>query len=170
MKREKSIIITGVFVCMLISFSSINSLFAEEGTKKDSLKAAGDPKAQSKASGIVTRNVEDYKGEGVRDPFKDYFDTMPPPSQEETGNLSSPAQPLPPLQVQGIILGARLKQAIINDKIVKVGDTIEGVQITTIEKDGVTVFFGNRSYNLSSPAAATLQESKKKPEGGSDEK
>ncbi len=169
MKREKSIIITGVFVCMLISFLSINNLFAEAESKKDSLKTAGDSKTQSQSLGIVTREVEDYKGEGVRDPFKDYFDTMPPP-QEDMGNLSASSQGLPPLQVQGIILGARLKQAIVNNKIVKVGDTVEGVQITTIEKDGVTVFFGNRSYNLSSPAAATLQESKKKPEGGSNEK
>ena len=170
MKREKSIIINGVFVCMLISFLGINNLFAEVESKKDSPKTAGDSKAQSKSSGIVTREVEDYKGEGIRDPFKDYFDTMPPPTQEEMGNLNAPPQSLPPLQVQGIILGARLKQAIVNNKIVKVGDTVEGVQITTIEKDGITVFFGNRSYNLSSPAAATLQESKKKPEGGSDEK
>lgn len=170
MKREKSIIITGVLVCMLASFLSINSLFAQEESKKDSPKAAGDSKAQSKSLGIVTRDVEDFRGEGVRDPFKDYFDTIPPPSQEETGNLGAPSQSLPLLQVQGIILGARLKQAIVNNKIVKVGDTIEGVRITTIDKDGITVFFGNRSYNLSSPAAGTMQELKKKPEGGSNEK
>lgn len=170
MEREKSIIITGIFVYMLISFLSINSLFAEAETKKDNLKTAEDSKAQSKLSGVITREVEDYKGEGLRDPFKDYFDTIPPPSQEDPGNLNAPPQPLPPLEVQGVILGARLRQAIVNNKIVKVGDTIEGVRITTIEKDGITVFFGNRSYNLSSPAAGTLQDLKKKPEGGSDEK
>jgi len=171
MKREKSIIIIGVLVFMLISSLSLNRLFAEQEPKKDSLKAAVDSKTQGQSTGIISREVEDYRGEGLRDPFKDYFDTMPPPpAQNEIGNPNAPIEPLPALQVQGIILGARLKQAIVNNKIVKVGDTIEGVRITTIEKDGVTVFFGNRSYNLSSPAAGTLQDSKKKPEGGSDEK
>ena len=97
---------------MLTSFLSINSLFAEEESKKDSLKAAGDSKTQNQTSGIVKREVEDYKGEGVRDPFRDYFDTMSPPIQEDMSNLSAPPQGLPPLQVQGIILGAHLKQAI----------------------------------------------------------
>lgn len=171
MKREKSIIITGVFVYMLISFLSINRLFAEQEPIKDSLEAAGDSKTQGRSLGVIERKVEDYKGEGLRNPFKDYFDTMPPPvAQDETGSPNVPIGPLPTLQVQGIILGPRLKQAIVNNKIVKVGDTIEGAQITTIEKDGVTLFFGNRTYNLSSPAAGILQESKKKPEGGSDEK
>jgi len=155
---------------MLISFLSINRLFAQEESKKDSLKAAVDSKTQDKSSDIIIRQVEDYKGEGLRDPFKDYFDTMPPPTQNQPDNFNLPSQPLPPLEVQGIILGPRLKQAIVNNKILKVGDTIDGVRITTIDKDGVTVFFGNRSYNVSSPAAGTMQELKKKPEGGSDEK
>lgn len=163
MKRSKSIIITVFFVYAFIFSLSISSLFANPQAKKDSA---------NKPSGVIPREGEDYKGEGLRDPFKDYFDTIiPPPVEvEERGDMNAPDQPLPSLQVQGIIRGSRFNQAIINNKIVKVGDSIEGVRITTIEKDGVTVFFGNKSYNISSPAAGILQESKKKPEGGGDEK
>jgi hypothetical protein len=173
MKRKKGIIITVFFAFIFISLLSANRLFADEGSKEANTKKTETSRAQTKVIGAVVRGGEDYKGEGLRDPFKDYFDTMPPPPPvvgEEGENLNVPLQTLPTLQVQGIILGGRLNQAIINNKIVKVGDSIEGVRVTTIEKDGVTVFFGNRSYNISSPAAGTLQGAKKKPEGGSDEK
>ncbi len=170
MRRKKCMVITGVCAYMLISFLSINMLFAQQEAKKEAPKAGEGSVAPAKSSSVISRDVEDYRGEGLRDPFKDYFDTMIPATDGNVIDASAASQTLPPLQVQGVIVSAKLRQAIINDKIVKVGDSIDGVQITTIEKDGVTVFFGNRSYNLSSPAAGTLQELKKKPEGGSDEK
>lgn len=173
MKRRKGIIIIVFLGYAFISLLCINNLFAEPQAKEDSAKAAADIRPQNKPIlGIVPREAEDYKGDGLRDPFRDYFDTIPPPPVvvDENAGTEAQQQAMPVLEIQGIILGGRFNQAIINNKIVKVGDNIEGVRVTTIEKDGVTVFFGNKSYNISSPAAGILQDAKKKPEGGGDEK
>jgi len=101
-------------------------------------------------------NVE-YTADGLRDPFEDYLiiEEAAPALQE--GLKQEVSLPLPSLSIQGIIWGGRFPQAIINNKVVKVGDTIEGARITDINKNGVLVFFENREYNLSSPAALNLQ-------------
>jgi hypothetical protein len=57
-----------------------------------------------------------------------------------------------------------LPQAIINNKVLKVGDTIEGAQVKNIGKEGITVLFEGSEYNLSSPAAGPGPA--KKPQGG----
>jgi hypothetical protein len=59
--------------------------------------------------------------------------------------------------VQGVIWGTELPQAIINNKVVKVGDTIEEVRILDIQKGGITVFYKSRNYTISSPAGVDLQ-------------
>jgi len=91
-------------------------------------------------------NKIEYKSEDLRDPFE----KEQPKGQIET-NL------LPSLQVQGIVWGGSFPQAIINNKVLRVGDTIEGVRITNITKDSVTVFFGNRQYNLSTSSPISSQ-------------
>ncbi|HLD82563.1 MAG TPA: hypothetical protein VI976_01270 [Candidatus Omnitrophota bacterium] len=112
---------------------------------------------------VVNRPKEEYKGEGLADPFKDVFRAAASISGSEA---PVEAKPLPILKVQGIIQGGRFEQAIINNKIVKVGDTINEAVITKIEKHGITVLFDNKTYHLSSPAADILQGAKPKPQGG----
>lgn len=153
---------------------SPNYLWAvtENKEKSDDTKKIDNAKMQIQFPGIVVRPKAEFKGAGLRDPFRDCFEedaTMPGqvPGQEA---LQAPEEKMPSLKVQGIIRGGKLSQAIVNNKIVKIGDTIEGARITNIEKDGVTVFFGHKSYTISSPAAGILQDLKTKPEGGKDEK
>lgn len=99
---------------------------------------------------IIRPNIE-YKAAGLRDPFEG-------PTVKKSGDDERAAEPkvsrVPPpdLIVQGLIWGGDIPQAIINNKVVKVGDTIQGVKIITITKDGVTVLFEGMQYNLSSPA------------------
>jgi hypothetical protein len=52
-----------------------------------------------------------------------------------------------------LIWGSSLPQAIVNNKVVKVGDKIEGAEVVSIDKQGVTVLFANKEHKLSSPAA-----------------
>lgn len=126
---------------------------------------------QEQAQAGIERPKEEFAAEGLRDPFRDCFsESSTGPGGTETGEAKAPEIPLPTLTVQGVVCGGRLNQAIINNKILKVGDDIEGATITNIDKKGITVFFDNRSLNISSPAAETLQDLKKKPEGGRDEK
>lgn len=69
--------------------------------------------------------------------------------EAQTAKPQEPAAPvvLPQLSLQGIILGAQPK-AIINRKIVKVGDTIEGAKVTRIEKNQVTVEFEGHIFPI----------------------
>lgn len=141
-----------------------SGLFAIEADK------AAETKLENEPQEVILRPKEEFDGAGLRNPFRDYFSDD---SVDETGPEGAGKVPevLPPtLSVQGIISGGRINQAIVNNKIVKVGDTIEGVLITNIDKQGVTFFYSNKSYNVSSPAAAISQDLKKKPEGGQNEK
>jgi len=62
---------------------------------------------------------------------------------------------LPVLKVQGLIWGGNFPQAIINNKVVRVDDEVDGAKIVSIEKDGLWVSFNDKQYNLSSPVAVT---------------
>jgi len=105
-----------------------------------------------KEEAISVANIE-YKSGGLRDPFSV---TSEEKEEEETKVVQqAAAKPLPPLIVQGIIWGGNLPQAIINNTVLRVGDTIAEVKIVRIDKEGVEVFYSGRSYLLSSPAGNT---------------
>jgi hypothetical protein len=110
-------------------------------------------------------NIE-YKAGELRDPFQS-------PQKEKQIKEQLPQKqiqerPLPALAVKGIVWGSTLPQAIINNKVVKIGDTIDEVQIVDINKFGVIVSFENRQYNLPS-TSAVLESLKEKLKGGNDE-
>lgn len=113
---------------------------------------------------ISLRPKLEYTTEGARDPFQ------PPRKNKEIKQdmpISAAPQPvekipLPPLTVSGIVWGGVFPQAIINDRVVKPGDNIGEVNIVAISKDGITVSFANRIYNLSSPAGGDLKDEKKR--------
>jgi hypothetical protein len=103
----------------------------------------------------------EYTAETLKDPF-----------QEEMREVKEePIQtgPLPSLTVQGIVWGGAFPQAIINSKVVKIGDTIEEARIIEISKDGIIVVYGNKKYNLSAPAVTQAENFQKKAEGGTHE-
>ena len=108
---------------------------------------------------IVKPNVE-YKAEDLRDPFQSPFVPREAPVPGP-GVLAAPEAP-PSLEIQGIIWGGDFPQAIINNKVVKIGDTIEGVEIMDINQSGVVVVSGDYTYNLPSPA----QKQEKERQGG----
>lgn len=114
----------------------------------------------------------EYKSENLRDPFQEErMQTEAEKRKKEkenlqTGQMPAAVKPLPSLQVQGIIWGSSLPQAIINNKVLKIGETIEEVQIMDIAKDKVTVFFENQQYNLSISTAVNPDDLAKSQEGG----
>ncbi len=91
-------------------------------------------------------NKIEYKAEDLRDPFE-----MEQPKEQIE------EKPLPSLKAQGIVWGGSFPQAIINNVVVRIGDTIEEARIISIAKNSVTVFFGNRQYNLSTSSPISLQ-------------
>jgi hypothetical protein len=58
-----------------------------------------------------------------------------------------PVPVLPKLELQGIFWSDK-PQAIISDRVVEAGDTIEGVLIRSIRKDGVDMFYSGRVFHV----------------------
>ena len=105
----------------------------------------------------VTRPSVEYTAGDKRDPFKTYLKDSESASEEAPeGEVEIK---LPELVVNGIIWGGKFPQAIINDKVVKVGDEIEGAKIKQISKDGVVVLFSSKTYTLPAPAMAGVKSS-----------
>ncbi len=98
-----------------------------------------------------------YEAADLRDPFKRYGE----PETDQSAGAEKPTLPL--LSVSGIIWGVAMPQAIINGKVVKIGDIIDEVKIIDINKDFISVVFSGRQYKLDSPASG---ENINKPGGG----
>lgn len=102
---------------------------------------------------IVRPNVV-YRAQGLRNPFEQTV-----LESESTSAVDSGIKPevvsLPQLTVQGIIWGGRLPQAIINNKVVKVGDLLEGAEIVEINKEGATVLFAGVEHQLTTLPAVS---------------
>jgi hypothetical protein len=120
--------------------------------------------------GRMERPRVPYEAENLKDPFQGPVVKGGTTGPGELGVDSRADEPtfgstliteeaLPPLKIQGIIWGGIFPQAIINDKVVKIGDTIQigpklkTMHIVNIDKNGVTVLFGDKQHKLSSPAA-----------------
>ena len=72
-----------------------------------------------------------------------------------------PIQP-PSLQLQGILWGSARPQAIINRRIVSVGDTVEGATIVAVSKEGVNVSFSGQEIKLKLPQRGALDGSSRR--------
>ena len=116
-------------------------------------------------SASETSLKSEYKAKDLRDPFQLFKieEKEKPEEQEQVTEEKVEEVPLPDLKIQGIVWGGSLPQAIINNKVVRVGDTIEEVRITDINKSGVTVFFKNGQYNLTTSSPISSQGLKKNP-------
>jgi hypothetical protein len=100
---------------------------------------------------IVCPRVE-YKSGKLRDPFKTYFiDEEPEVAPEESAEEAQPEFDPGKFKVQGIIWGVKTPQAIINDKVLTIGDLIEEAKILRIEKKGITLSFYVKIFNLPAP-------------------
>lgn len=110
------------------------------------LNAARAQEATPAVGPQVAEQIE-YKSEDLPDPFREEQLEI----SEKTQIKESKA--LPNLQIQGTVWGGSFPQAIVNNKVVRVGDKIEGVTIIDINKAGVTVLFDNQQYNLTTSSS-----------------
>ncbi|TAM41240.1 hypothetical protein EPN54_02050 [bacterium] len=106
----------------------------------------------------INRPVIEYKSGNLRDPFLPLKMV-----QEEKAagggqrmDLIQVGSSVGDLKVQGIIWGGRFPQAIINDKVLTVGDTIGGVKLLSIDKNGITLSSSggadNSTVSMKTPA------------------
>jgi hypothetical protein len=65
--------------------------------------------------------------------------------------LPGQESPLPALELQGILWGTPRPQAIINRQILSVGDSIDGVTLTSVTPEGITVSFQGQEFRMAMP-------------------
>lgn len=95
-----------------------------------------------------------YKSGQLRDPFVPVMvkeEKKPSLQEQKAVESQRPKINLSALEVQGIIWGAKVPQAIINNKVLAAGDSINGAEILSIDKRGVTLSFAGEVVNLAAP-------------------
>jgi len=123
------------------------------------LSAGMQDKRTNKEVQVIVRPKVEYKAQGLRNPFEQ--PVLNPEAGQEVSVGTIETKPLPSLTVQGVIWGSGLPQAIINNKVVKSGDILDGAEVFEINKEGVTVMFAGVEYKLSTLPALGQQENLK---------
>lgn len=144
-----------------LPYRIIKDIGSEEGVGQKAVSKAGNKE-------VVIRPKVEYMPAGSRDPFQ-----SPIRMQNDQAGVTAPESidqqnPIKSLKVQGVIWGGELPQAIINNKVLKIGDTIESFRIVGIDRDGVTVISGSYQYILPSSAGEIIE--KKLKEGKNEKK
>jgi len=139
--------VTALLICLFTSSASV----------------AQGPEAEKTAAQVLGRPLVEYKAQGLRDPFQRGMKAEEAQKAEEVAPAEVPETPPPNFTVQGIIYSETLSQAIINDKVVKVGDTIDGASIVSINKDSIIILFNGKKYNIGSPEKSAITNN---PQGG----
>ncbi len=135
-KKRIEIIITSILILMLI-FAWANSIKVLDKKLKQKAKPQAMSYLAKKEASLTEPNKDKWKEEEgldfARSPFsgKRYGD-------EEVVDF----------KISGIIWDEVNPQVIINGKISKVGDSVEGFVVEKIEKQKVTLFKGKRKIEL----------------------
>ncbi len=87
-------------------------------------------------SGDLDTEYELFENDPLKDLLQLYLHKMRVVKTEEKITT-----PLPKLTVEGIIWNSYMPQAIVDGKIVRVGDIIKNAEIIDIEKSGIVVFY-----------------------------
>ena len=114
------------------------------------ITGAGKLKENAALQEKIIRTKVKYEAAGIRDPFVPLVQVKGAVSA--TGATPANIKPLPVLTLQGLVWGGDFPQAIINNKLVRIGDIIAGVEVVAIGKDGVIVLYANKKYKLSTSA------------------
>ena len=166
MKKTILVIKISFLTSVLICFAFGTAVAAKapklmnEKARVDKVMQSDENMAKS-GTAAFKREVLKYDSERLRDPFSSPFISIEP------GDKRSKAKEvqLPDLAVQGLMWGGNYPQAIINNKVVKAGDTVAGVNIVEINNKEILVMYKDRHFSLPAPAL-TEKEIKKKSKGG----
>lgn len=141
---KKNLLIAILFILPAASGYFCSLLYAESSQMK-AVKALESQQLREQEA-IISRPKVAYKASALRDPFIGIIIQENVKKENPVSEAS-----LPDFTIQGIIWGGRVPQAIINNKVMGVGDTVQGARIIDIGKEGITVLYGGRSFTLKSP-------------------
>ena len=112
---------------------------------------------------VASPSVVNYTAQDLRDPLKSLLPPVPSPRTElRSTDASAPVvaqspKPSPAvLQIQGLFWGGTQPQAIINHRVYRVGESVEGAKIVTIDRAGVTL--DHQGSTLVYPAPSSKSE------------
>jgi len=155
-QRTKIAIFLTVLLCGLFlgAPGALRALAAPEKQFNELLDEADRAGArESVKKGMITRPTLEYSSQDFRDPFLNYLPQKAAVevSGSETEGFTSKFKSL---TVEGIIWGSSMPQAIVNNRVIKIGDELEGARVTGINKDGITLLMQDREYKLGPPSAS----------------
>ncbi len=105
---------------------------------------------------IINRSVAGYTSDQLRDPFRSYIIKENKAALVQENITAQPEIDLSKFVVQGIIWGGKVPQAIINDQVFTVGDSIEGAKILSIDKKGVKLDLTSGIATLAAPGQSSV--------------
>ena len=101
--------------------------------------------AENTVTNVTVRPPIEYTASSLRDPFQDEIPRREEKPVVKAENVLPKSESLVKMEVQGLIWGGNFPQAIINNRIYKVGDFIDRARISAINKNGVTLnLFGEK--------------------------
>ena len=147
----------------IMLFLSLVFIFFLKSYAFDIGKHLSEAEASKKEPGmIIERPRIEYRARGLRNPFQQPLSTIEEkPVRAEESVVIDPVS-LPVLNVQGIIWQGNPKQAIINNRVMKVGDSLDNIDIIDISKEGVTVLYAGVQHNIGTSPVTGRQDSEKK--------
>jgi len=112
------------------------------------------PEGNGLASYSQSHKPENSLSQSGLSPLQSEKDRIPSPpafsSQDVSGEEKKPQRRQPDFVVNGIVISAEGNIALINDQIIKAGDTIEGAKVERIEDSSVVLSDGDREIILKS--------------------
>lgn len=117
--------------------------------------ALGEKKAVKGLDDSILRPLVVNEVAELNNPF---FNSIEEAIKKETVNESpvikegNAVKSLPAYTIQGVIWGTELPLAIINNKVLKIGDMLDEAKIENIDKNGVVVSLKGNLFTLNAPA------------------
>lgn len=125
------------------SASNFLETYHERMIGADQLRGASEPGAGRAAEPSIPSR---YTASSGRDPMISLLPEVKAVDRRAGGPwtsaaASTPELTPPALRLQGVLLGGPVPQAIINNKVYRIGESINGARITAIERHSVQVEF-----------------------------
>lgn len=132
---------------LLILFFSLRACFAAE---------VPGPNEDADLGPLAKRPLVEYKSSGLRSPFQSAIISTQELEAKPQEKMLKPLPDLSGLRVQGVIWGGKVPQAIINNNVVRVGDSVQGAEVVAIEKSNITLSSAGNIFVLPTDGKATL--------------
>lgn len=150
--------LSAVFLLAVFFLSAPSAVAARQGSYEKMAQTFESPdQSAADSQGPVTRPLVEYTSSTLRDPFQG-VNTRPASGSQAQVQVKE----LPAMTVQGIMWGGKFNQAIVNSKVIKAGDSIEGAQVVSIEKNKIVLIYESRKYTLTVVGDAKAQDPAKK--------